>query len=114
NSLRKRRYRVTKQFIAECYRLGVSFSAESASLNPNRLQVTVSLAGISVLEPRNQLSGRFGARALWKAGQKFVRNCQRLLVIMQHLGKQTGLIKQAVFMHGILFLRDLILLERLL
>ena len=54
----------------------------------------MSLAGISVLEPRNQLSGRFGARALWKAGQKFVRNCQRLLVIMQHLGKQTGLIKK--------------------
>lgn len=75
---------------------------------------TESLAGVSPLELRNQLSGRFGAGALRKAGQKFVRNCQRLLVIVQHLSKQSGLIQQAVFMHGILSLRDLILLERFL
>ena len=74
----------------------------------------MSLARISPLKLRNQLSGGFGAGALGKAGQEFVRHCQRLLVIVQHLGIQTGLIEQAVFMHGILSLRDLILLKRFL
>jgi len=73
-----------------------------------------SLAGVSLLEPPNQLSGRFSPGALREAGQEFMGNCQRLLIVVQHLGKQTGLIKQAVFVHRVLGLRDFILLERFL
>ena len=41
-------------------------------------------------------------------------DCQRLLIVVQHLRKQTGLIEQAVLVLRILGLRDLILLERFL
>ena len=97
-------------------RHGISFYLKTPGLT-SRFQVKrcpFITAGVSPLEPPNQLSGRFSAGAPREAGQEFMGNCQRLLIVVQHLGKQTGLIKQAVFVHRVLGLRDLILLERFL
>jgi hypothetical protein len=95
--------------------LGTCATEETLNKALSRRDQTLSSpVAVPPLDPPNQLSGRFGPRALREACQEFMGNCQRLLIIVQHLGKQTGLIKQAIFVHRVLGLRDLILLERFL
>src|SRR5689334_12718248 len=63
---------------------------------------------------RNQLPDGGSLVTLREARQKFMRRRERALIIVQDFGEKTRLIKETVFVLRILFLRSLVLLERLL